>query len=71
MYVIGILEKLAIFAGRKVGREIFLVLPPRKALISLESTPQKEGKGNVWKGLSGLSRTQSQFDWAWLPISGA
>jgi hypothetical protein len=46
--------------------------PPRarNVLITLDSGPEMEGNGNIWKGLSGPRCARSRFDRAWLRIGG-
>ncbi len=57
--------------SRRRGEEKKFCWPrARRPLISLDSAPEMEGNGNIWKGLSGLRCARSRFDCARLRIGG-
>jgi hypothetical protein len=64
MLGVGILEKAELRRTESQERKIFGGLPAPKVLINLESAPEMEGNGNVWKGVSGLRCAQSDLDCA-------
>ncbi len=72
MLVFGILGNEAGFLWRREGKEKILAgLAPRNALISLDSVPETEGNGKIWKPLSRRLCEKTRFDCGVQRVPGA